>query len=302
MKILDAAQTAQALPYPVLVDALKEVLLDVRRGMVTAPPRQAIALGGGATLLLMPAAGPDLAITKLVTVHPANVGGPLPVVQGEVVVLDANTGERLGILEGATATARRTAAVTLLAARQLAIDPAPSLLIVGAGVQARAHLEALAEGLTIRQVFITARTFAHAQSLALWARGLGVDAKAVANPAFVLDYVRLIITATSSSTPVLPENVADGTFIAAIGAYTPAMAELPAGLVRRAHLYVDTLEGAQAEAGDLLQACVDWATVTPLDAITEQARPTDGVTIFKSVGHAFWDLAVARAAFGTSSS
>jgi ornithine cyclodeaminase/alanine dehydrogenase-like protein (mu-crystallin family) len=101
---------------------------------------------------------------------------------------------------------------------------------------------------------------------------------------------------------VLPENVADGTLIAAIGAYTPAMAELPAGLVRRARLYVDTLEGARAEAGDLLQAQVDWATVTPLEAIAEQTRPTGGVIVFKSVGHALWDLAAARAAFGTSSS
>ncbi len=302
MKILDATQTAQALPYPALIEALEEVLRDVRRGTVTAPPRQAIALGGGATLLLMPAIGRDLAITKLVTIHPGNAGGLLPVVQGEVVVLDATTGERLGILEGATTTARRTAAVTLFAARQLAIDLAPSLLIVGAGVQARAHLEALVEGLGVGQVFITARTFAHAQSLADWARGHGVDATPIPNPASVLDHVRMIVTATSSSTPVLPENVADGTFVAAIGAYTPAMSELPAGLVRRARLYVDTLEGAQTEAGDLLQAGVDWATVTPLEAVAEQARPTGGVIVFKSVGHALWDLAAARAAFGPFSS
>jgi ornithine cyclodeaminase/alanine dehydrogenase-like protein (mu-crystallin family) len=78
------------------------------------------------------------------------------------------------------------------------------------------------------------------------------------------------------------------------------MAELPAALVRRAHLYVDTLEGAQAEAGDLLQAGIDWATVTPLADVILQERPLGGTIVFKSVGHAFWDLAAARAAFGPS--
>lgn len=300
MKILDAAQTARALPYPGLVAAIEGVLQDLRSGTVAAPARQAVALGRGATLLLMPATAPDLAITKLVTIHPANAGGPLPVIQGEVVVLDAATGERLGILEGATLTARRTAAVTLLAAQRLAHEPGGPLLIVGAGVQAEAHLEALVECLDVRQVFITARTPAHAEALAARARRQGIQAEAIPEPEPVLDRVRLIVTATTSSLPVLPDHVVDGTFVAAVGAYTPQMAELPATLVGRGRLYVDTLEGAQAEAGDLLQAGVDWSTVTPLMDITARERPAGGIIVFKSVGHAYWDLAAARAAFGTS--
>jgi ornithine cyclodeaminase len=171
---------------------------------------------------------------------------------------------------------------------------------VGAGVQAQAHLDAFAEVLGIRQVFITARTFAHAEALATWARNRGIEAEAVARPDAVLDRVRLIVTATTSSLPVLPDDVPEGAFIAAVGAYTPAMAELPASLVRRARLFVDTLEGAKAEAGDLLQAGVDWTTVTPLEAVTALERPAAGTIIFKSVGHALWDLAAARAAFGIS--
>lgn len=299
MKIFDAYQTAQVLPYPILVAAIADVLQDMHSGTVAAPARQAVSLGRGATLLLMPATAPDLAITKLVTINPANTGGPLPVIQGEVVVLDAATGERLGMLDGATLTARRTAAVTLLAALLLAPEPAGPLLIVGAGVQAQAHMEAFIECLGVRQVFITARTPAHAEALAARARKQGVEAEAITEPEFVLDRVRLIVTATTSSRPVLPDNVADGTFVAAVGAYTPEMAELPAALVRRARLYVDTLEGAQAEAGDLLQAEVDWSTVTPLANVAPQERPASGIIVFKSVGHAFWDLAAARAAFGS---
>lgn len=299
MKIFDAEQTAQALPYPRLVAAIEAVLQDVRNGTIVAPPRQFVPLGGGASLLLMPATAADLAITKLVTIHPANAGGRLPVIQGEVVVLDAATGERLGILDGATLTARRTAAVTLLAAQRLAAEPSGPLLIVGAGVQARSHLDAFVECLGVRQVFITARSFVHATNLVDRARERGIDAKAVSTPDEVLDRVRLIVTATTSSLPVLPDQVAEGTFVAAVGAYTPEMAELPPTLVRRAGLYVDTLEGAQAEAGDLLQAEIDWATVTPLLDLTLQERPVHGIQVFKSVGHAYWDLAAARAAFGT---
>jgi 1-piperideine-2-carboxylate/1-pyrroline-2-carboxylate reductase [NAD(P)H] len=85
--------------------------------------------------------------------------------------------------------------------------------------------------------------------------------------------------------------------VAAVGAYRPEMAELPPQLVRRARLFVDALEGARAEAGDLIQAGVDWARVTPLeDALNvpgDQGKPV----VFKSVGHALWDLAAARLAW-----
>src|SRR5439155_13530104 len=100
--------------------------------------------------------------------------------------------------------------------------------------------------------------------------------------------------------PVLPEGVRDDTFVVAVGAYLPEMAELPAELVRRsselATLYVDTLGGARAEAGDLIMAGIDWARVTPLEEALDAPRPDKGPVIFKSVGHALWDLAAARLA------
>jgi ornithine cyclodeaminase len=76
------------------------------------------------------------------------------------------------------------------------------------------------------------------------------------------------------------------------------MAELPPELVRRSRLFVDTLDGAQAEAGDLIQAGVDWGRVTPLEQALDMERPESGPVIFKSVGHALWDLAAARLAVG----
>jgi ornithine cyclodeaminase len=297
MKILDAQQTAALLPYPALAEQLRDILAEQAAGRATAPPRLPVPLAGGGVLLLMPAADDELAITKLVTVHPQNAAQGLPSVQAEVLVFESRTGRRLLWLDGATVTARRTAALSLLAAQLLAPDPTGPLLIVGAGVQARAHLEAFTQGLGVRQVYIAARTPAHAAELARWAREAGVAAGAVTDPAAVLDQAALIVTATSSPAPVLPPQVRADAFIAAIGAYQPDRAEVPPALVRRARLFVDTLEGARAEAGDLIRAGVDWTQVTPLEAALASPRPASGPVLFKSVGHALWDLAAARLAW-----
>lgn len=290
MRILDAEATSALLPYAALAGALEQVLRDKRDGRAYAPPRLPVPLGHGATLLLMPASDDLLAITKLVTVHPDNSGKGMPVVQADVLAMETSTGKRLALLEGGVVTARRTAALSLLAARVLAPQPLGPLLIIGTGTQARAHLEAFAEGLGVGEVYLVSRDAAHAEALAAYARGLGVTANAVSDPREVLDRVTLIVTATTSPTPVLPENVREDAFVAAVGAYTPHMSELPPALVRRARVYVDTLEGAQAEAGDLIQASVDWSAVMPLEDVLDLPRPEQGPVIFKSVGHALWDL------------
>ncbi len=247
-------------------------------------------------MLLMPASSPDLMIVKLVTVHPQNDGYGIPRLQATLLVLDARTGRRLYELDGATVTARRTAALSLLAAQRLASRRSKSLLIIGAGSQGRAHLEAFAQGFDLQDVYITSHRLASAQQLATHAaQHLGVAAHALSSPADVLGDAALIVTATTSIQPVLGNDVRPDAFIAAVGAYRPDMAEVPAELVRRSVLYVDTLEGAQAEAGDLIQAKIDWNKVTPLEQIIDQPPPVcTGPILFKSVGHALWDLAAAE--------
>jgi ornithine cyclodeaminase len=302
MKILDPQATAAALPYPALAAALRAVLADHAAGRAVAPPRLPVPLPGGGLLLLMPATDPAVTAVKLVTVHPENPAQGRPSIQAEVLVLATPTGERLLWLDGATVTARRTAALSLLAAQSLAPNPTGPLLIVGAGVQARAHLDAFVEGLGIHEVFITSHTSGHATALAAYAQERGLAAQPLSDPAAVLDRTPLIVTATTSHTPVLPRTVRPDAFIAAIGAYQPDRAELPPALIHAAaHLVVDTLEGAQAEAGDLLQAGVDWTRVQSLHAALATPRPATGPVIFKSVGHALWDLAAARLAWHTLS-
>jgi ornithine cyclodeaminase len=280
-----------------LVAQLRAVLAAQRAGQAGAPARQVLPLAADGVLLLMPAADAEIAVTKFVTVHPGNAGSDLPVVQADLLVMEARTGRRLLWLDGSVVTARRTAALSLLAAQHLAPAPAGPLLLIGCGAQGRAHLEAFTEGLGVREVYIAARRPAHAEALAAEARAGGLAAQAVADPATVLDLVTLIITATTSATPVLPAAVRPDSFIAAIGAYRSEQAELPAALVQRAQIVVDTLEGAQAEAGDLIQAGVAWDRVTALADALDRPRPVAGPVVFKSVGHALWDLAAARLAW-----
>jgi ornithine cyclodeaminase len=300
MRIADAEETAVLLPYPALADALGEVLRARKAGLAHAPQRLGVPLEGGGLLFLMPAADDRLAITKLVTIHIGNGAHDLPVVQADVLVMEAQTGRRLLTLDGNVVTARRTAALSLLAARLLAPMSGGPLLVVGAGTQARSHLEAFVVGLGVREVYVHSRSPESADALTAHARILapGIKASAVSTLSEVLDKVALIVTATTSSTPVLPEGAAlrDDVFIAAIGAYTPQMAELPPDLVRRSLVFVDTLEGARSDAGDLIQAEVDWSQVTPLEDALDLPRPGRGPVIFKSVGHALWDLAAARLA------
>jgi ornithine cyclodeaminase len=320
MQTLDAASTAARLPYSALADAIAQVLRDARAGRALAPARLVMPIPGPGSLLLMPASNDDITITKMITVHPANPGRGLPAIQGEVVVMDAQTGVRRLALDGPTVTAHRTAAVSLLAARLLAPKPGGDLLLIGAGAQARAHLEAFRFGLGTRRVTIVARTAASAGQLAAHAQALGMDATPLAGgdaagvaeaARTVLPHVALVITATPSAQPVLPDLAQAGKaagefwrpdhFVAAVGAFRPDMAELPPRLCVQAaaadRLYADTLVDLEAEAGDLLQAGIPWSRVRPLqqcvdiapDTLT-QATPVSPV-LFKSVGSALWDLA-----------
>ena len=302
MRFLGAEETAARLPYVDLAESIREVALEREAEAVRAPARMALPLPEGGVLLAMPASDERIAITKLVTVHPENSGRGLPTIQGEVVVMESATGRRLGLLDGSVVTARRTAALSLLAARELAPRPNGSLLIVGAGTQGLAHLEAFREGLGTSRVFVSSRTAKRAEALEEHAEGLGMEARAVWDPEEVLGEVSLVVTATTSREPVLPEGVPEGAFVAAVGSFEPEAAELPPALISRSTVVVDTMEGAREEAGDLIQAertgAFSWENAVPLDEALRAAERPEGTVVFKSVGNALWDLAAARTAFG----
>jgi 1-piperideine-2-carboxylate/1-pyrroline-2-carboxylate reductase [NAD(P)H] len=308
------SSTALALPYGALA---REVALMLQDPSVRVPARLVQSLPGGNSLFVMPAADARIAITKLITFTPANATTQadlgLPTIQGEVIVFDNATGQRLGALDGPTVTARRTAAVSLLAAQTLAAVPAGPLLIVGAGVQGRAHMEAFVQGLGVREVWISSRSERSAQALAQHALAFfsqhgitGGQVHVASDLSLALMRCPLIITCTNAQQAVLhdPALLHPQVFISAVGAFTPSMVELAPSVVQHfAHhgrIAVDTAD-ASHEAGDLLQAGIDMATCATLQQLIASPSAERSLTLFKSCGWAGWDLAAARLAFAAPS-
>jgi 1-piperideine-2-carboxylate/1-pyrroline-2-carboxylate reductase [NAD(P)H] len=294
--LLDAGQTAQRLPWPALVSEIAALLADVS---VQVPERLVQPLAGGGSLFVMPAMDSQVAITKLITFTPANAGTPRPTIQGDVVVFDVASGARRLVLDGPTVTARRTAAVSLLAAQQLAVHPTGPLLIVGAGVQGLAHLDAFAQGLGISEVLIASRSPASAQALAAHAQSLGLRARTTPDPDAALADCPLVVTCTPANGVVLQALPRRDAFISAVGAFTPAMVELGPGLCRHiaetGSVVVDTAD-ALHEAGDLLQAGLPVGSFATLADVLRSDGGRSGPVLFKSCGWAGWDLAAARTA------
>jgi len=296
-RTLNAEDTALCLPYRALVQEIGLLLQDAT---VNVPARLVLPLPGGGSLFVMPALDSRLAITKLITYTPANMGTKRATIQGDVVVFDIATGQRRLILDGPTVTARRTAAVSLLAAQCLAPNVSGPLLIVGAGAQGRAHLEAFVDGLGVTEVVIASRSDTSANALAAYARALGADARVVKDPDTALAQCPLVVTCTPARSAVLQSIPRSDVFIAAVGAFTAAMVELSPGLCQHiaghGTVIVDT-EDAGHEAGDLLQAGLDVGQFATLGDVVRGARSRpNGPVLFKSCGWAGWDLAAARTA------
>ncbi len=297
--ILNAQDTAAALPYQPLADCIKELLQDAS---VKVPPRLVQPLFSGGSLFVMPASDKLLAITKLITFVADNASRQLPAIQGDVVVFDAVNGQRLCMLDGPTVTARRTAAVSLLAAQLLAPKPNGKMLIVGAGVQGRSHLEAFAQCLGVKEVMVSSRSRASAQALVQHAINIGIEAQVVDNADDAMAECSLVVTATSAQQIAMRARPTDDAFVCAVGAFSPRMVEwapeVCVHMAQHGRILVDTRD-ADHEAGDLLQAGLDVSQFASLQDVVQQPHEftnKTGPVFFKSCGWAGWDLAAARCA------
>ncbi|NRF69563.1 delta(1)-pyrroline-2-carboxylate reductase family protein [Aquincola sp. S2] len=299
MMVYDAAATARALPWAPLVHAIERTLLDLAQGQVQAPERWVLPLATDTSWFLMPAwlsaSAGDLAAIKLITYAAANPERGLPAILGDVLVVRASTGERLALLDGPTVTARRTAAVTLYAAHRLAPRPVGPLLVIGTGVQALAHVAAFTEALGVDEVWVSGRTPASGRAFTQTLHQHGLFAEVATDLDAALQRCPMIVTCTPAQAVCLRGTVRDDAFVAAIGAFTPAMIELDPALTRdiaeRGQVVIDSA-AARHEAGDLIAAGL---TLTDCATLAEQpARQDRGPVLFKSCGSALWDLAAAR--------
>ncbi|HLW47786.1 MAG TPA: ornithine cyclodeaminase family protein [bacterium] len=258
-----------------------------------------------------PPAGPDSTEAlglKAVAFYPGNAGRSLPTHLATVLLLDPATGALRALLDGRLITEMRTAAVSAAATDRLARRGARVLAVLGAGVQARSHIEALREVRPPAEVRVWNRTQASADRLASDTRarfGLTVAVSASAEQA--VRGAEIVCTVTGSTAPVVEEPwLSPGTHLNAVGAARPDWRELTTGVVRRAKLFVDSRAAALTEAGDVIGPIREGAIteghiaaeIGEVFAGRHAGRERDGdITLFKSVGMAVEDVATARFAF-----
>ncbi len=291
--LFNAEQTAGLLDFPRLVAALAAACAEYSSGAICAPERQVVPFPQGGVMLSMPATAHDIGIHKLVNVVPGNSAVNLPTIHGVVSAFDARTGRELCVLDGPTVTARRTAAITLLGLQTFLAAAPKRVALIGTGTQAIAHIEGLsAMHPGLRVVVIgskpgKAQAFVHAHG------HLPMQLEAAAA---VPDDIDAVITLTTSAIPVYTDAAKAGRLVIGVGAFKPELAEIGAATLLASRIYVDDPAGARHEAGDLIQAKVDWTAVKPLSDALANGVPFDKPIVFKTVGCAAWDLAAARCA------
>jgi 1-piperideine-2-carboxylate/1-pyrroline-2-carboxylate reductase [NAD(P)H] len=287
----DEHETARLLPFARLVETLKATMLDYANGRIVSPERMVVPLRDGAVMLSMPATASDLAMHKLVNVCPKNGALGLPTIHGQVTAFDATTGVPLFMLDGPTVTGRRTAAVTMVGIQAFLGRAPEHVLVIGTGKQAAHHVEALHDMFASARITVQGSRPARAEAFCAAHSHAGVTAL---SDTAVSESVDVVITTTTSKTPVYSLAPKHGRLVIGVGAFTPDAAEIAASTVLASDVFVDDLAGARHEAGDLIQAGIDWGVVGALASVLRGVAQIERPVVFKSVGCAAWDLAACR--------
>ena len=292
-RFFDEQAVRVRLRMPDLIEAMERALVEFSAGRVQQPVRTVLQFGAERSVFgLMPSYVPSLPAlgAKLVTVCAGNTGRGLGTHQALIVMLDPATGVPEAILDGRYITEVRTAAVSALSARLLARGDAKVLGILGSGVQARSHLEALRLVRDFHEVRAWSPT---ADRLRLFAAETG--ARAMESAEAAVRGADVVVTVTASPTPVVQDEwVGEGAHVIAVGSCLPSRRELDPALVARARLIVDSRQAALQEAGDVVMGIAEgrW-TPEHIEAELGElpARRTDReITVFKSLGLAVEDL------------
>ena len=307
MLVLSHADVERLLPMEECIEVMSDALAGLARGELYQPLRSVVRPPGAAALYgLMPGyrAGEQSAFAlKAVVIVPGNPSRGLDAHQGAVLLSNGETGKLEAVLDASAFTAIRTAAVSAVATRALAREDARTLAIIGAGVQARAHLEAMGHVRPFERAFVWSRSPEHARGLANGAVASFPVEPVDGAEAAVRD-ADVIVTVTSSPEPVLRrEWIREGTHINAVGASIPTSRELDTATVAAATFFVDRRESTENESGDYLVPLREQA-IGPEHIRAELGEviigahagrtSADEITIFKSLGLAIEDLAAAE--------
>jgi ornithine cyclodeaminase len=300
---LNESDVRAVLPMADLIACMETALTAFSSGQVRQPVRQVIEAGtGGNFFAAMPAwlaAGPAMG-AKLVTVYHANGSRGLPTHQAAIVLLDAETGALLAVMDGRYITEARTAAVSAAALRHLARPEARSLAIIGSGVQAGSHLRAFSLVWKFDEVRCWSPTAANVRKLA----GTHPEVRTAESAEAAVRGADVVLLVTGSPAPVVwNEWVSEGACVISVGACRPHQREMDPLLVARARVIVDSRAAALKEAGDLVMAMAEGhfgpdhiaGELGEVLAGAVAGRTAENqVTVLKPLGQAVEDVAAAQ--------
>ena len=313
--ILSRADLQNCLDMSAAIEAMRTTFRALQARQVQMPQRVSVELSAHGLALLMPSllqtSGHPAFGLKLLTSVADNVERGLPRSFATVLVLDATSGRTLAIVEGGWLTAIRTGAVSGLATELLARPDADILALFGAGAQAPTQVWAVHTARPLREVRVVNRNDEHYAQLQRTLHRLLGDACPpiirAASASEALTGASLVACATTATAPLFSSrDIAPGTHINAVGAFTPEMCEVDAETLARARIVVDQREAALSEAGDLLQAYAlgriggpaSWLELGQLVSDLQPGRQSpDEITFFKSVGLGIQDLVTALYAY-----
>ena len=307
-RLLNEAQVKALLPMSELIEAMENALGRFSAGEVLQPVRTVLTVGPTKAYFgVMPAYIPQPARmgAKLVTVFGGNEARGLPSHLATILLLDAATGALEAILDGRYITEARTAAVSAVSVRHLARADAATLAIVGSGVQARSHLEALAEVRALRDVRVwSPRPASRERFVAEMSGHTPAELHATTSAEDAVRGADIVVLVTSSPTPVVQDAwIADGAHVISVGACRPDQREMDPMLVAQSRLFVDSRAAALVESGDVVLGMKEGRfTESHIAGEIGQVvlgraagrTGTAGVTIFKSLGMAVEDVVAAN--------
>jgi thiomorpholine-carboxylate dehydrogenase len=298
MKFFTETDVRGLLHWKPLIDAMETSLAEFSTGKVIQPVRNMITIEEGKRYLgIMPAVAEKAMGLKLVSFYPGNAGTAVPTHLGLIILSRPDTGEPLAVMDGRLITEMRTAAVSAAVTRCVAPARTPVLALLGSGVQAAAHLEALSCVRSFDEVRVWSRSTDNARRFAERHK-----VKAASDVETAVRDADVILTATNAVEPFLAGAwVKPGALVNAVGSPRPTWRELDDQLMRHCALIVDSREAVQKESGDvILSGAPIWAEVGELFSGAQPRPPLGTTTVFKSVGIAAEDLGAAALVFRLS--
>jgi thiomorpholine-carboxylate dehydrogenase len=284
---LDDNQVRTHLAMVDLIPAMERALVDFSAGRCVQPVRTAIPVEAqGGLFLSMPALAEGLGV-KLVSFYPGNAERGLPTHMATILLFDPETGAPLAVMDGRLITEMRTAAVSAVATKLLAPKDARVLAVLGSGVQARSHVEALKLVRDFTEIRVWSRTPAHAERFAAEIGGVARSAEDAVRGA------QVVVTVTSASEPVLRGGwLEPGCHVNAVGAPRPDWRELDDEVMANV-VFVESREAAEKESGDVILSGAE--VYAELGEALAGTRPVSAekTTVFKSLGMAVEDVAAA---------